>query len=110
MEFNSETSGDTMYLSALDRRIDAAGAVDFKESMRSYVADAPARIVLDLSHVEFIDSSGLGALVAMMKIVNKDRTMELAGLQPAVQGLFRLTRLDSIFTIHESRDSARRMA
>ncbi len=37
------------------------------------------RIVLDLSRVGFIDSSGLGALVAVRKLVTGDRVLELAG-------------------------------
>lgn len=110
MDFASKTTGDTLYLTALERRIDAAGSVEFKEAMRSRIVGAPDNIVLDLQHVEFIDSSGLGALVAMLKFVSKDRRMSLAGLQPSVQGLFRLTRLDTVFTIDKGSDDMQRMA
>ena len=58
--------------------------------------------MLDLSRVGFLDSSGLGAVVAVMKLIGPNRKLELAGLTPNVDKVFRLTRMDSIFTIHPS--------
>ena len=45
-------------------RIDAAVAIRFKEDMRARTEGGPDRVILDLSAVQFIDSSGLGAIVA----------------------------------------------
>jgi len=68
--------------------------------------DAPARVVLDVAMVEFLDSSGLGAVVAAMKQLGVDRKLELAGLTPTVEKVFRLTRMDTVFTIHENANAA----
>jgi anti-sigma B factor antagonist len=58
----SEISGALVVLVA-ENRIDAAVAVRFKDMMRE-LTDHPAnRVVLDLTQVEFLDSSGLGAVV-----------------------------------------------
>lgn len=81
-------------------RIDAAAAIGFKDRMRELVQGAAPRVVLDLSRVAFLDSSGLGAVVAVMKLMGPDRCLELAGLTPTVEKVFRLTRMDSVFTIH----------
>jgi anti-sigma B factor antagonist len=83
-----------------DTRIDAAGAIDFKERMREFIQDDGTRVILDLSNVTFIDSSGLGAVVAVRKSLGPDRPLELASLTPAVEKVFRLTRMDSVFPIH----------
>ncbi len=83
-------------------RIDAAGAVHFKDTMRELTQTAHARVVLDLSTVAFLDSSGLGAVVVAMKALGPGRKLELSGLTPTVEKVFRLTRMDSIFTIHAS--------
>ncbi len=48
-------------------RIDAAVAIQFKDAMRAATDGGPDRVILDLSGVDFIDSSGLGAIVAAMK-------------------------------------------
>jgi hypothetical protein len=43
-----------------------------------------------------------GAVVAVMKLLAPDSRLELSGLTPAVEKVFRLTRMDTIFTIHRS--------
>lgn len=83
-----------------ESRIDAAVAIRFKDRMREVLGDPAPRVVLDLSQVGFLDSSGLGAVVAVMKMVGPGRSLELAGLTPAVDKVFRLTRMDRVFTIH----------
>lgn len=83
-----------------EARIDAAASLAFKEAMRVIIADAQGRVILDLAGVDFVDSSGLGAVVAVMKLLHPDRRLELAGLSPAVQKVFALTRMDRVFTIH----------
>ncbi len=83
-----------------DNRIDAASAIRFKDEMRAVTENGPAHAVLDLSGVGFVDSSGLGAIVASMKQMGDGRRLDLAGLTPNVAKVFRLTRMDSIFVIH----------
>ena len=82
-------------------RIDAAVAIEFKEAVRSATQTAASPVILDLSKVTFLDSSGLGAVVAVMKLLAPERALELAGLTPSVARVFRLTRMDSVFTIHD---------
>ena len=89
-----------------DRRIDAAIAIAFKDRMRELTDNGPERIVLDLAKVDFVDSSGLGAIVATMKALGGDRKLELAGLTPTVDKVFRLTRMDTVFAIHPNTDVA----
>ena len=87
-------------------RIDAPGALQFKEDMRAVTSAGTGRFVLDLAQVDFVDSSGLGAIVASMKQLLPGQTLELAALQPIVEKVFRLTRMDTVFTIHDSADAA----
>ncbi|WP_146347066.1 STAS domain-containing protein [Phaeobacter marinintestinus] len=87
-------------------RIDAAIAIQFKEDMRKETDSGPDRIILDLSGVEFIDSSGLGAIVASMKQLGKGRSLDLAGLTPMVDKVFRLTRMDTVFDLYPTLQDA----
>ena len=99
MSLSSTIENDTRVITVASNRIDAAMAIQFKEDMRSETAEGPDRILLDLTNVEFIDSSGLGAIVASMKQLGRNQTLELAGLTPNVQKVFRLTRMDTIFNL-----------
>lgn len=100
MQIATETTSAGQIVRVLESRIDAAVAIRFKEDMRDVTAGGSGPVVLDLSKVEFLDSSGLGAVVAVMKLLAPDRKLELAGLTPTVAKVFRLTRMDGVFTIH----------
>ncbi|MFE3836821.1 STAS domain-containing protein [Pseudogemmobacter sonorensis] len=106
MPLNAAMQGNVLVIQARMERIDAAGAIQFKEMMRDLTARASDRVVLDLSQVGFLDSSGLGAVVSVMKMLSPARRLELAGLTPPVEKVFRLTRMDTVFTIHPVLDAA----
>lgn len=93
---------DTALVATLNEpRLDAAICTRFKDRMREVTAAADSLIVLDLSQVMFMDSSGLGAVIAARKALPDGRRIEISGLTPNVQRVFKLTRMDSIFTIHD---------
>jgi anti-sigma B factor antagonist len=104
MDLDHDLTGGVLVVTPADTRIDAAVAIQFKDKMRELTADAGDRIILDLRAVDFVDSSGLGAIVAAMKQLGGGRRLELAGLTPNVAKVFRLTRMDTVFTIHDTSD------
>ncbi|WP_298853674.1 STAS domain-containing protein [uncultured Ruegeria sp.] len=106
MGLTSKTTGATQIITVHSDRIDAAMAIQFKEDMRAETESNANRVVLDLSDVQFIDSSGLGAIVASMKQLGKDRRLDLAGLQPVVEKVFHLTRMDTVFKLFATLDDA----
>lgn len=105
MNLTSTTDGSRKIVTVNEPRIDAAVALAFKEGMRSQTDGAP-EVILNLEQVEFVDSSGLGAIVAAMKAMGRPRAMALAGLTPTVEKVFRLTRMDSVFPMFNSLDDA----
>ncbi len=106
MQLQTQTRPKVISVTVLEDRIDAATAIQFKEKMRDVTKNGPDRVVLDMARVQFLDSSGLGAIVAVKKLLGPDRVLELSGLTPTVEKVFRLTRMDSIFTIHPSLEVA----
>ena len=99
MELDTTLKNGAQVVTVLAERIDSAVAVQFKDAVRAATADGPARVIFDLGRVQFVDSSGLGAIVAAMKFLGPDRALDLAGLNPDVDKVFRLTRMDTIFGI-----------
>lgn len=109
MEVQRDETNGILILTVPDDRIDAAVALQFKESMRQATSNAAERIVLDLRNVSFVDSSGLGAIVGSMKQLPANKTLDLTGLTPTVEKVFQLTRLDTIFRIYPDLDAALEM-
>jgi anti-sigma B factor antagonist len=59
------------------------------------------RIVLDLSEVNYIDSSGIGALVSVYMAASRAQChLEMANPQPRIKDLFELSRLQAVFESH----------
>lgn len=106
MEISARNEGCLCVVSVQEARIDAAVALAFKEAMRKATDGGQSDVVLDLQQVEFIDSSGLGAIVATMKFLAPQRALILAGLTAGVEKVFKLTRMDSVFSVYTTLDQA----
>ncbi|MEM7438647.1 MAG: STAS domain-containing protein [Pseudomonadota bacterium] len=106
MEIEIEDFGEKTVVRVKEDRLDAAKAVQFKESLREVADQTPSAVVLDMSQVNFLDSSGLGAVVNVMKILGKDRPLQLAGLTPTVAKVFALTRMDKVMQVFSSVEEA----
>lgn len=99
MNLTSEAGPAGLIVRVMEERIDAAVAIRFKDRMRELAAGGEGPVILDLSRVGFVDSSGLGAIVAAMKLLAPLRRLDLAALTPNVARVFRLTRMDEVFCI-----------
>ena len=88
MQMSCTDQGGYQVVSVAENRIDAAVAIAFKDQMRHLTDGQNTEVILDLSTVSFIDSSGLGAIVAAMKQLGSARKLHLAGLLPNVEKLF----------------------
>ncbi|SEK58999.1 anti-sigma-factor antagonist [Roseivivax marinus] len=106
MNLTTEAHPGALIVRVPEARIDAAVAIQFKDAMRAVTEGAPGRVFLDLHRVDFVDSSGLGAIVAAMKQLGPERRLDLVALTPNVDKVFRLTRMDTIFAIHDDLDAA----
>lgn len=105
MRIETRPGPDALIVSVKEPRIDAASAIQFKDSMRQAAAGSEGRVVLDLAQVDFIDSSGLGAIVAAMKMLAPARKLDLAAPTPTVVKVLKLTRMDKVFTVHTDADA-----
>lgn len=90
-----------------EERLDASNSGELREMMLNLLEVGGQKLVVDLSQVSFIDSSGLGALLSGFKSANlRSGSLVLAGLQSRVQSMFELTRLHRVFEIFSSVDDA----
>jgi anti-sigma B factor antagonist len=88
------------------RRIDASNSKQFKDAVTNAVAEEIKVLVIDLSKVDFIDSSGLGTLVSILKSVYGSQELRLCCLNKNIMNMFLMTRMDRVFSIFETREDA----
>jgi anti-sigma B factor antagonist len=99
MNIEERMSERVLVVSVSTNRIDASVAGDFKTALAAVTSRGTNRFVLDMSKVNFMDSSGLGAIVGILKLAGREGSVPIAGLQPAVATLFKVTRMDKVFKI-----------
>lgn len=89
-----------LILTLINQRLDATSlAVDFKDKVSEFINNGNRAIVINLSSVHFIDSSGLGSIVSCLKLMGPKGRLVLFGLSAPVTSMFKLTRMDRIFTV-----------
>jgi anti-sigma B factor antagonist len=88
-------------------RLDAASAKPFKDHVMQWAEKGVQRLVIDLSQVRFLDSSGLGVLVSCLRqLTASGGDIKICGLRPEIQSLFAHTRLNKVFDIFATAEEA----
>ena len=91
----------------LEGEIDLHVSPAVTTSLNEMIAEKPTRLVVDLSRVTYIDSAGLAAFIgAMQEVEAYGGKFALAGLQETVYSIFKMSRLDEIFSIFPDVDAA----
>jgi anti-sigma B factor antagonist len=91
----------------LEGEIDLHVSPTVTASLNAMIEKKPKRLVVDLSHVTYIDSAGLAAFIeAMQKVEAYGGKFALAGLQETVRSIFEISRLDQVFQIFPDVDTA----
>lgn len=91
----------------LEGEIDLHVSPQISASLSAIVKRKPAKVVVDLSKVTYIDSSGLAVLIeAMQNVSGYGGKFALAGLQETVRPIFEIARLDQVFRIFPDPDAA----
>jgi len=96
---HTSTSNGWTVLSVQTETLDSSNVAKFKTSLVPHLTRG-ARLILDLSEVEFMDSSALGALLTTMRsLESTGGAIRLVSLTPPVRTLFGLVRLHRVFDI-----------
>jgi anti-sigma B factor antagonist len=101
-----EDRGGILSITITESRLDAAAAPAFKAALQSNVTGSPRRVIVDMEAVQFLDSTGLGVLVSLMKMMGQKGGLAIAGAQPAVRRLLQITQLDHVFRLFENKTAA----
>jgi len=98
---------DGIVIAHLEEEIlDASNAKEFKQEITSLIVPG-TKLVFDLSGLKFVDSSGLGALLACLRQLNSSGgVLKLCAMVKPVRALFELVRMHRVFEIFNTREEA----
>jgi len=106
MLIETEKNNDLLIVRVKEKRLDARVAPEFRETLQPLVEEGIKKIALNLEVTEFIDSSGLGAIVSVLKAMGSNGNIAISNSAGAVLQMFKLTRMDKIFSIFPSEEEA----
>jgi anti-anti-sigma factor len=91
---------DSANLLSLNGEIDLHVSPHVEQSLAAIIQKRPPHVLVDLSGVTFIDSSGLAVLIrAQQDVQNYGGKLTLAGINADVRSIFELARLDQVFLV-----------
>jgi anti-sigma B factor antagonist len=106
MKVSAETMAGAVIISP-EGDVDLGRSPTLRASLRQAQSGKPSRLIVDLSQVDYMDSSGVATLVEALQNARKGGSkMVLCGMKDRVRSIFEIARLDTVFTIAESREAA----
>ena len=82
--------------------IDIYTSPKLKEKLSAALEDKKTDILMDCEKLDYVDSTGLGALISILKTIrNNDNNIYMENVKPNIRKLFNITELDKVFVIKE---------
>ena len=106
MKLIQEKSNAVTVVTFTGDALDASVSGVFKGEMEP-VLKSEHHVVLDMHNIQFVDSSGVGAILSCLRTLNAaGGDLKICSLTKPVQALFELVRMNKIFDIYKSREEA----
>ncbi len=106
MTIESETLGSVVVAKVRALTLETANVGAFRSAVEPVIETSDS-VILDLSEVTFMDSTGLGAMLSCLRQINgKGGSLRVCCLKPEVQRLFDLVMMDRVFDVHPSLEAA----
>jgi len=107
VKLNTRQVGDVSVVDVAGRITLGEGSTALRDALRDMVAKNHKKILLNLGEVSYIDSSGIGELVSgFTSVTNSGGQLKLLGLNKRVKDLLQITKLYTVFDVHEEESSA----
>lgn len=88
-------------------QLNASEVPSFKKEWMPFLQKEGVGVIIDCASLEFVDSTGLGALIALLrKLESKGGKLAFVGMNPEVATIFEITRLHKLFQIYPNLQTA----
>ena len=107
LKLTTRQVGDVTVMDAVGKITLGEGSVAFRDAAKDLLANGHKKILVNLGEVNYIDSSGIGELVsAFTTTSNQDGQLKLLSLTKRVQDLLQITKLYTVFEVHDDEANA----
>ena len=107
VKLSSRQVGDVTVLDVAGRITLGEGSSALRDTLRDLVSKGQKKILLNLGEVSYIDSSGIGELVSgFTTVTNNGGQLKLLNLNKRVKDLLQITKLYTVFDVHEDEAAA----
>ena len=106
MNLSLEKKGGVVVARIDETQVGADVADELRSRIQAALPETGAQLAVDLGKVDFMDSSGLGVLVSLLKTVRPAGDLVLFGMRPSVAEILRLTHLDAVFSCEAEESGA----
>ena len=82
-------------------------ATEINDKINQLLDEKKLKIIIDLKHVEWMNSSGLGILISTVTVLrNNNGSMRLINVSDKIKNLLKITKLNTVFTLHDTYEQA----
>src|SRR6476660_1824859 len=107
INISERQAGDVTILDLDGKVTIGEGSVALRSAIRRLLGEGKTKLILNLGHVGYIDSSGIGELVSSFTAVSKEGgTLKLLNLTEKIQDLLAITKLLTVFDVYEDESEA----
>ena len=107
VKLNTRQVGDVSVVDVAGRITLGEGSSALRDALRDLINKNQKKILLNLGEVNYIDSSGIGELVSgFTTVTNSGGQLKLLGLNKRVKDLLQITKLYTVFDVHEDEAGA----
>lgn len=107
MKITKQKIEDVLVITIEEREANLSKSEQFKELVLQEISTGERKIIVSFKNVDYVDSSFLGALVAVLKsLLPLNGKLVLIAMNDDITNLFQLTRLDKIFILKENLETA----
>lgn len=108
MEFSHQIKDNVLIIIPSGENLDAKSAPAFKEGVLDLIRSSNlSKLVFNLEHLQFIDSSGLGTFLSIQRTLNSQGgTLKLAHLNKPIRTMFEIVSMHRIFDIFDTPEEA----
>jgi anti-sigma B factor antagonist len=107
LKINTQSLDERTSVISLEGEVDVYTAPQLKQQIIDMLDNNITNIIVDITNVEYLDSTALGVLIGGLKrLRERDGVLDLICPNPRIRRIFEITGLDKIFDIYSTRDDA----